>query len=72
MTTENQKLVADVAAVKKLRWKCNPDLDPQLVWRGKDFEADSLEVDLGADPLEDRRINGSLRRFDKGLVRFQR
>jgi adenine-specific DNA-methyltransferase len=31
--------------VKKLRWKRNPDLDPQLVWRGKDFETDPLEVD---------------------------
>lgn len=45
-TAENQKLVADEdKAVKKLRWKRNPDLDPQLVWRGKDFEADPLEVD---------------------------
>jgi hypothetical protein len=45
-TAENQKLVADEdRAVKKLRWKRNPDLDPQLVWRGKDFEADPLEVD---------------------------
>jgi len=45
-TAENQKLVADTdKAVKKRRWKRNLDLDPQLVWRGKDFEADSLEVD---------------------------
>jgi adenine-specific DNA-methyltransferase len=45
-TAENQKLVADEdKAVKKLRWKRNPDLDPQLVWRGKDFESDPLEVD---------------------------
>src|SRR5262245_23087474 len=45
-TAENQKLVADDdKAIKKLRWKRNPDLDPQLVWRGKDFEADPLEVD---------------------------
>ncbi|MCF8475655.1 MAG: site-specific DNA-methyltransferase [Pseudolabrys sp.] len=45
-TAENQKLVADAdKTVKKLRWKRNPDLDPQLVWRGKDFEADPLEVD---------------------------
>src|SRR3954467_12642476 len=45
-TAENQKLVADEdKTVKKLRWKRNPDLDPQLVWRGKDFEADPLEVD---------------------------
>ena len=45
-TAENQKLVADEdKAIKKLRWKRNPDLDPQLVWRGKDFESDPLEVD---------------------------
>src|SRR2546426_4691587 len=45
-TAENQKLVADEdKANKKLRWKRNPDLDPQLVWRGKDFEPDPLEID---------------------------
>lgn len=45
-TAENQKLIVDDdKAVKKLRWPRNPDLDPQLVWRGKDFEADPLEVD---------------------------
>jgi adenine-specific DNA-methyltransferase len=45
-TAENQKLVADDdQAIKKLRWPRNPDLDPQLVWRGKDFETDPLEVD---------------------------
>jgi adenine-specific DNA-methyltransferase len=45
-TAENQKLIADDdKAVKKLRWPRNPDLDPQIVWRGKDFEPDPLEVD---------------------------
>jgi adenine-specific DNA-methyltransferase len=45
-TAENQKLVADDdKATKKLRWKRNPDLDPQFVWRGKDFESDPLEAD---------------------------
>jgi adenine-specific DNA-methyltransferase len=45
-TAENQKLIADDdKAVKKLRWPRNPDLDPQLVWRGKDAESDPLEVD---------------------------
>lgn len=45
-TAENQKLIADDdTAIKKLRWPRNPDLDPQLVWRGKDFEPDPLEVD---------------------------
>ena len=45
-TAENQKLIADDdKAIKKLRWPRNPDLDPQLVWRGKDFEPDPLEAD---------------------------
>jgi adenine-specific DNA-methyltransferase len=45
-TAENQKLIHDDdKALKKLHWKRNPDLDPQLVWRGKDFEADPVEVD---------------------------
>jgi adenine-specific DNA-methyltransferase len=45
-TAENQKLIADDdTAIKKLRWSRNPDLDPQLVWRGKDIEPDPLEVD---------------------------
>jgi adenine-specific DNA-methyltransferase len=45
-TAENQKLIADDhKAIKKLRWPCTPDLDPQLVWRGKDLEPDPLEVD---------------------------
>jgi adenine-specific DNA-methyltransferase len=38
-TAENQALVPDDdKAVKVLRYKRNPDLDPQLVWRGKDEE----------------------------------
>jgi adenine-specific DNA-methyltransferase len=45
-TAENQKLVHDDGkAIKKLRWPRDADLDPQLVWRGKDFESDPLEVD---------------------------
>jgi adenine-specific DNA-methyltransferase len=45
-TAENQKLIADDdKAIKKLRWPRNPDLDPQLVWRGKEVEPDPLEVD---------------------------
>jgi adenine-specific DNA-methyltransferase len=46
-TSELQKLVPDEdKAIKKLRWPRNPDLDPQLVWRGKDFEPDPLEVNV--------------------------
>jgi len=43
---ENQGLVPDEdKAVKILRYRRNPDLDPQLVWRGKDAEDDGpLEV----------------------------
>ena len=28
-----------------VRYARDPSLDPQLVWRGKDFESDPLEVD---------------------------
>ena len=46
-TAENQALVPDdEKALKVLRYPRNPDLDPQLVWRGKDAEDDGpLEVD---------------------------
>jgi adenine-specific DNA-methyltransferase len=37
-------------AVGQLRWKRNPDLDPQLVWRGKD-EQDSEELVVDAPPI---------------------
>ena len=45
-SAENQSLVPDDdKAVKVLRYKRDPDLDPQLVWRGKDAEDDApLEV----------------------------
>ena len=43
-TAETERFMADEeAAPKKLRWPRNPDLDPQLVWRGKDWQGD-LEV----------------------------
>jgi hypothetical protein len=36
-TTELESLVSeDEQAPKIIRWKRNTDLDPQLVWRGKD------------------------------------
>jgi adenine-specific DNA-methyltransferase len=79
-TAENQKLVADEdLAIQKLRWPRNPDLDPQLVWRGKDFESDPLEVD--APPIyiqekiqpqaivEDLRKQTRERRKDAALQR---
>src|ERR1700681_2394032 len=66
-TAENQKLVADEdKAIKKLRWPRNPDLDPQLVWRGKDFEPDPLEVDAPPvyiqEKIQPRAIIEELRR----------
>jgi adenine-specific DNA-methyltransferase len=69
-TAENQKLVADEdKAIKRLRWKRNPDLDPQLVWRGKDFEADPLEVDAPPiyiqEKIQPRAIIEDLRKQTK-------
>jgi adenine-specific DNA-methyltransferase len=69
-TAENQKLVADEdKVIKKLRWKRNFDLDPQLVWRGKDFEADPLEVDAPPiyiqEKIQPRAIIEDLRRQSK-------
>ena len=69
-TAENQKLVADEdKTIKKLRWPRNPDLDPQLVWRGKDFEADPLEVDAPPiyiqEKIQPRAIIEELRRQTK-------
>jgi len=39
-----------VLAVGQLRWKRNPDLDPQLVWRGKD-DQDSEDLQVEAPPI---------------------
>ncbi len=50
-TTELESLVSeDEQAPKPIRWKRNTDLDPQLVWRGKDEQdTEDLMVELGAD-----------------------
>ena len=69
-TAELQKLVPDDdKAIKKLRWPRNPDLDPQLVWRGKDFEPDPLEVDAPPiyiqEKIQPRAIIEDLRRQTK-------
>jgi adenine-specific DNA-methyltransferase len=69
-TAELQKLVPDDdKAIKKLRWPRNPDLDPQLVWRGKDVESDPLEVDAPPiyiqEKLQPRAIIEDLRRQTK-------
>ncbi|WP_454621825.1 site-specific DNA-methyltransferase [Bradyrhizobium cenepequi] len=70
-TAENQKLVHDDdKTVKKLRWKRNPDLDPQLVWRGKDFDSDPLEVDAPPiyiqEKIQPRAIVEELRKQTRG------
>jgi len=50
-TAENQSLVPDDdKAVKRLRYPRNPDLDPQLVWRGKDAE-DGEPLEVAAPPI---------------------
>ncbi|MBN9454009.1 MAG: site-specific DNA-methyltransferase [Bosea sp.] len=50
-TAENQGLVPDDdKAVKVLRYPRNPDLDPQLVWRGKDAE-DAGDLEVAAPPV---------------------
>ena len=66
----NQKLVHDDdKAIRKLRWKRNADLDPQLVWRGKDFESDPLEVDAPPiyiqEKIQPRAIIEDLRKQSK-------
>ena len=50
-TAENQGLVPDDdKALKVLRYPRNPDLDPQLVWRGKDAE-DGQPLEVAAPPI---------------------
>jgi adenine-specific DNA-methyltransferase len=50
-TAENQGLVPDdEKALKTLRYPRNPDLDPQLVWRGKDKEDDG-DLEVQAPPI---------------------
>ena len=50
-TAEQQSVVSDQdKEVKKLKYPRNPDLDPQLVWRGKD-EQDWSDLVVGAPPL---------------------
>jgi adenine-specific DNA-methyltransferase len=45
-TADAQDFVGDdVQAVQQLRWPRDPSLDPQLVWKGKDADADELIAD---------------------------
>lgn len=76
-TAENQKLIADDdKATKTLHWPRNPDLDPQLVWRGKDFESDPLEVETPPIYIQEKfsraqssRIYGGGRRIASPTTR---
>jgi adenine-specific DNA-methyltransferase len=50
-TADSSELVSpDVAQPTKLRYPRNPDLDPQLVWRGKD-EQDGEDLVVDAPPI---------------------
>ena len=50
-TEELRDFVAeDEAAPKTMRYPRNPDLDPQLVWKGKD-EQDSADLEVPAVPI---------------------
>ncbi|MEP1588950.1 hypothetical protein, partial [Sulfitobacter sp.] len=50
-TAEQQGFVREEEARPiKLRWPRNPDLDPQLVWRGKDAE-DAGDLYVDAPPV---------------------
>jgi adenine-specific DNA-methyltransferase len=50
-TADSSELVSlDVAEPSKLRYPRNPDLDPQLVWRGKD-EQDGADLIVDAPPI---------------------
>lgn len=50
-TAENQVLVPDEEkAVRTLRYQRNPDLDPQLLWRGKD-EENGRDLEVQAPPV---------------------
>ncbi|MEA2984715.1 MAG: adenine-specific DNA-methyltransferase, partial [Alphaproteobacteria bacterium] len=50
-TAEEQGFVPDnEKAVKTLRYPRDPDLDPQLVWRGKDVQ-DGSDLEVPAPPV---------------------
>lgn len=66
-TADAQEFVApDVEAPRKVRWDRDHSLDPQLVWKGKDFEADVLEGDAPPiyiqEKVDPRVLVESLRR----------
>lgn len=59
-TAEQQSIVQqDIESLRKVRYPRNVDLDPQLVWRGKD-EQDWSELVVPIPPLyiQERFISG--------------
>jgi adenine-specific DNA-methyltransferase len=54
-TAELETLVSqDEQSPKTIRYKRNTDLDPQLVWRGKD-EQDAEHLNVDSVPITSRR-----------------
>src|SRR5437762_6369671 len=50
-TADAQEFVApEIEAPKKLLYKRRPELDPQLVWRGKDAQ-DRADLEVDAPPI---------------------
>jgi adenine-specific DNA-methyltransferase len=76
-TTELESLVSDEErAPKVIRFKRNTDLDPQLVWRGKDEEdAEDLTVDAVPiyiqEKIKPEAIIGDLKRRSE-MIRHER
>jgi adenine-specific DNA-methyltransferase len=69
-TEELSEFVPDDES-RKLRWPRNPDLDPQLVWKGKD-EQDRSDLEVPVVPvyiqekIQPRAIIDDLRAHSKG------
>jgi adenine-specific DNA-methyltransferase len=70
-TEELRDFAPDVEEPQKLRWPRNPDLDPQLVWKGKDEQhGEDLEVPVVPvyiqEKIQPRAIIEDLRAVSKG------
>jgi adenine-specific DNA-methyltransferase len=70
-TADAQDLVTDeIEAAVKVRWPRDHSLDPQLVWKGKDTEADVLEGDAPPiyiqEKIDPRVLVENLRRTAAG------
>jgi adenine-specific DNA-methyltransferase len=70
-TEELREFAPDVEEPQKLLWPRNPDLDPQLVWKGKDEQdRDGLEVPVVPvyiqEKIQPRAIIEDLRAVSRG------